>query len=129
MNDKFILTGIPVAKPRMTRSDAWKKRPVVMKYWAFKDNINVQAKKQKFELGKAYRVTFYIPMPKSMSIKNKKLYDGKPHLLRPDLDNMLKSLNDTLMDEDSSVHYVVCSKKWAYEGKIIVENLPENLDF
>ena len=23
----------PVAKPRMTRSDRWKKRPVVEKYW------------------------------------------------------------------------------------------------
>jgi len=38
-------------------------------------------------------------------------------------------LNDCLMDEDSGVHYVVCFKKWAIGGKIIVENFPENLEF
>ena len=26
----------PVSKPRMTRADTWKKRPCVLKYWAYK---------------------------------------------------------------------------------------------
>ena len=113
----------------MTQADRWKKRPVVEKYWMFKDAIRAQADKQKFELGQAYKVTFYLPLPKSMSMKRKRALIGKPHKLRPDLDNLLKSLNDTLMDEDSSVYYVTAVKKWALGGKIIVENLPENLDF
>lgn len=29
----------PVPKPRMTKSDAWRKRPCVMRYWAFKDKV------------------------------------------------------------------------------------------
>ena len=33
----------PVAKPRMTRSDRWKKRPVVLKYWQFKDALKEKA--------------------------------------------------------------------------------------
>jgi Holliday junction resolvase RusA-like endonuclease len=129
MADRFEFIGTPVAKPRMTRADRYKKRPVVEKYWAFKDKIILQAKKQKFVLGRAYKVTFYMPLPKSISAKEKAKRLNKPHVIRPDLDNMLKSLNDTLMDEDSGVFYVTCQKKWAEEGKIIVENLPENLDF
>jgi Holliday junction resolvase RusA-like endonuclease len=129
MNDRLEFTGKPVAKPRMTRSDAWKKRPVVEKYWKFKDSINAQAKKQNFKLGRAYKVTFIVALPKSMSMKRKNALNGKPHMLRPDLDNMLKSLNDCLMEEDSSVHYIAARKIWGIGGKIIVENYPDNLDF
>jgi Holliday junction resolvase RusA-like endonuclease len=129
MADRLEFIGKPVAKPRMTRSDAWKKRPTVVKYWAFKDSITAQAKKQDFELGKAYKVTFVVALPKSMSMKRKRVLGGKPHMLRPDLDNMLKSLNDCLMEEDSSVHYIAARKIWGISGKIIVENYPDNLDF
>lgn len=129
MAERLEFIGTPVAKPRMTKADRWKKRPIVEKYWTFKDNIVRQAKKQNFKLGRAYKVTFYVALPKSISKKEKEKRLGKAHTIRPDLDNFLKSLNDTLMDEDSGVHYIVCSKKWAEKGKIIVENLPEDLDF
>jgi len=123
MGNRLEFTGKPVAKPRMTRSDAWKKRPVVLQYWAFKDEIEKQAKEQDFKLGKAYKVTFVVALPKSMSMKRKRAMHHKPHMLRPDLDNMLKSLNDCLMKEDSSVHYIAARKIWGVGGKIIVENL------
>lgn len=128
-NESFEFTGIPVAKPRMTQADRWKKRPVVEKYWKFKDNIKAQAKRQGFKLGQAYKVTFYLPLPKSMSMKRKEAFLNKPHKIRPDLDNMIKSLNDCLLEEDGAVYYVTAQKKWGVGGKIIVENLPENLDF
>ena len=127
--DRLEFMGTPVAKPRMTQADKWKKRPVTQKYWLFKDAIKRQARKQGFVLAPCYKVTFYLPLPKSMSMKKKQALIGKPHKIRPDLDNLLKSLNDCLMEEDSSVFYVVAQKKWAIGGKIIVENLPENLDF
>lgn len=127
--DRLEFIGKPVAKPRMTRADRYKQRAVVVAYWAFKDNIKLQAKKQKFKLGRAYKATFYMAIPKSASKKRRAELLGTPHTVRPDLDNMLKSLNDTLMDEDSGVFYVTCQKKWADVGGIVVENLPENLDF
>lgn len=127
--DSFTYIGKPVAKPRMVRSDKYKKRPVVMNYWTFKDRITRQAKEAGFKLGNAYRVTFVMPMPASLSEKKKAEYEGKPHQVRPDVDNMLKAVNDCLLEEDSAVHYVVCSKKWGREGKIILENYPENLEF
>jgi len=127
--DSFTYIGKPVAKPRMVRSDKYKKRLVVLNYWAFKDRIVRQAKAKGFKLGNAYKVTFIMPMPASLSEKKKEEYNGKPHQIRPDIDNMLKAVNDCLLEEDSAVHYVVCSKRWGREGKIILENYPENLDF
>jgi len=129
MGDMFTYLGRPVAKPRMVRSDKYKKRPVVMNYWAFKDRIIAQAKRQGFEVSNAYKVTFVMPFPDSLSEKKKVEYEGKPHRIRPDLDNMLKALNDCLLAEDSAVHYVTAKKIWGREGKIIVENYPDNLDF
>lgn len=123
MSDSLEYIGKPVAKPRMVRSDKYKKRPVVLNYWAFKDRIIKQAKQQGFKLGKQYKVTFVMPLPESLP-KNKKVeFEGKPHQVRPDLDNMLKALNDCLSEEDSDIHYVVCNKVWGKDGKIIVENL------
>lgn len=31
----------PVPKPRMTQADKWKKRPPVLKYFAFKDEVKL----------------------------------------------------------------------------------------
>ncbi len=113
----------PVAKPRMTRSDVWKKRPCVMKYWSFKDRLVIAAKAQGFVLGDRYGVVFYIEMPGSWSEKKRKLYDGKPHQQKPDLDNLIKSVNDCLKSEDASVHDIEASKIWWKEGKIIFYDL------
>jgi len=131
MKDSLEYIGKPVAKPRMVRSDKYKKRPVVLNYWAFKDRITFQAKRQGFKLGKAYKVTFVMQMPQSIldSKAKSEQYEGAPHQVRPDLDNMLKALNDCLSDEDSDIHYVTCRKIWGRQGKIFVENYPDNLDF
>lgn len=129
MSDQFTFKGKPVAKPRMTRADAWKKRKCVLDYWEFKDEINKQANEQGFELGEKYRVTFYIEIPKSRKTGKKKAVDGQPHKQRPDGDNMVKALNDCLLDEDSGVWYTVSIKRWSTEPKIVVENFPDNLVF
>jgi len=124
----FLLS--PVPKPRMTRADTWKKRPIVLSYWAFKDAINLIANKEGFKLGNAFRIVFYIEMPKSWSKKKKEFMNGKPHKQKPDLDNLLKAVSDCLLNEDSGIYYVIASKKWSYTGKIKVENFPEkDLDF
>jgi len=129
MEDSFTYYGKPVAKPRMVRSDKYKKRPVVLNYWAFKDRLNMQARAANFKLCNMYKVTFVMPFPEKLSEVKKKEYDGKPHQVRPDVDNMLKALNDCMLEEDSAVWYVVAKKVWGREGKIIVENFPDNLDF
>lgn len=117
----------PVSKPRMTKSDAWKGRPCVEKYWEFKDEIREQQGDFVFPDQGAV-VRFYISMPKSWSKKKKEEMEGRPHQVKKkkDLDNLLKALWDALdhPDEDWDDSYIWsirgASKVWSKEPKIII---------
>ena len=109
----------PVAKPRMTRADKWRKRPATSKYWHFVD------------LCKLYRVqfpcfgshvTFVLPLPKSQSKKRNAAMCGKPHMNRPDLSNLIKALEDSIYKEDAVIYDLWATKVWGYTGKIIIED-------
>jgi Holliday junction resolvase RusA-like endonuclease len=113
----------PIAKPRMTRGDRWRHRQIVDHYFAFKDQLVLMANFNKFELGDKYKVEFFIKMPDSWSLKKKKLMEGKPHQQKPDLDNLLKAVQDCLLDKDESIYCIEASKCWWYEGKIIFYNI------
>lgn len=115
----------PVAKPRMTRADTWKKRPPVVKYWQFKDNINRIANSNKFKLGNVVEATFYVAMPKSWSKKKQQEMCGKPHQQRPDLDNFIKSF-DAFTDEDKTIWKITASKYWHSDDMIVISNLDED---
>ena len=119
----IVLKIDPVAKPRMTRRDTWAHRPVVDKYFSFKDKLVILCKKDKFVLPDKYRVEFYIKMPSSWSVKRRCSMLDKPHQQKPDLDNLIKSVNDCLLKEDSTVWYVEAMKCWWEEGKIIIYTL------
>ena len=109
----------PVAKPRMTQSDKWKKRPCVMRYWEFKDQCrlyNVKLPKEG-----AY-IIFYIGMPKSWSKKKKEATAFAPHQQKPDLSNLLKALEDAIFADDSAIwKYSGLEKLWAYEGSFSIQ--------
>ena len=110
----------PVAKPRMTGSDRWKHRPVVDKYFRFKDAIVGLCKISKFVLPDRYKVEFRIRIPDSWTSWKKRDMLGKPHQQKPDLDNLVKSINDCLKVEDMTIYYIEATKYWAEEGKIII---------
>lgn len=110
----------PVPKPRMVKSDTWRKRPAVMRYWAFKDKVRELG----IELQSPCKAVFYIPMPTSWSERKKKDFDGKPHLNRPDGDNLEKALFDSVFGEDSHMWAFAWEKRWAREGSITVEKFP-----
>ena len=111
----MIYNITPVAKPRMTRSDRWKKRNCVVKYWAFKDEI----KKHNVSFENGQCLKFYIPMPKSWSKKEKTEHNGKPHQQTPDIDNLEKALFDAIFTCDKHIWHVGDKKKiWAYKGAI-----------
>jgi len=113
----------PVSKPRMVRSDKWKKRTITDSYWAFKDELKLNANLQGLSVlpEEISTITFIVPMPESWSEKQKKAYFGLPHCQRPDLDNFLKGLQDCLCAEDSHIWHIGDMKKiWGREGKIII---------
>ncbi len=103
----------------MTRSDRWKKRPAVMRYWAFVEQVRLENAKLP-ECGAV--VTFFIQMPKSWTKKQRDLHYGTPHQQRPDLSNLIKALEDAIYGEDSHIwHYASVCKLWGVEGAIRIE--------
>lgn len=123
MQKEYNLIVDPVPKPRMTVRDKWKKRPVVNHYYAFKDLLTIEAKKQNLiEIpGKIDALVFCIAMPDSWSEIKKKRMDGSPHQQRLDLDNLIKSVQDILCKEDKHIWYIGSMKKiWSRFGRIII---------
>lgn len=112
----------PMGKPRMTQSDKWKKRKVVVRYFSFKDHLNLICKSVGFVPGEVLGFEFHIPMPESWSKKKKAEMQGKPHQQKPDLDNLIKAVKDSLLKDDSHVwKYIEEPKKvWSETGKIIL---------
>ena len=110
--------NVPVmGKPRMTRADAWKRRPVVLRYWEYKDELKRQARDIGYTPEYEIDIEFHIPMPKSWSKKKMAKYAGQPHQQKPDIDNMLKGFMDCLLDEDKKVWRVKAVKKWMIGGQ------------
>lgn len=110
----FVFDLVPVGKPRQTQRDKWMKRPAVMRYRAYADEIRRQARRLGFEFPKrGIVVEFVLPMPASWSAKKKAAMDGQPHEQKPDLDNLIKAMKDALMEEDSAVSsYGGMEKVW-----------------
>ena len=109
----------PIAKPRMVKSDSWKKRPTVLRYWAYKDELQLKCKLKNISITDQLHCEFIIKMPKSWSNKKKELMNGKPHKSKPDCDNMIKAVNDCLLIDDSAIYKISASKYWGHTGSII----------
>jgi len=127
----YLLDVIPMGAVRMTVSDKWKTNPnhadprkrqrkAVQSYFAFKNKLQWECSLLKFELGCEIEVVFFMPMPESWSGKKKEKMNGFPHKQRSDCDNLVKSLQDTLLKEDGNVWSVNAKKYWAYNGSILI---------
>lgn len=107
----------PVAKPRMTRSDKWKKRPSVVKYFEFKDRLRERLTVAGYieSLMDVYgvHVEARITMPKSWPKYKKAEMSGHPHRSKPDADNILKAVCDALTTDDSGIYQKYIRKQWS----------------
>jgi len=116
----------PVAKPRQTQADKWKKRPIVVRYREYADKLR-DVWQDTVLPDSGIVLIFNIPMAQSWSETKKKTFEGTPHQQRPDLDNLVKGFFDALKDEDSMIWSFVASKFWAREGSVELI-LPEVAD-
>lgn len=99
----------------MTQRDKWKKRPCVLRFFAFRDEV----KRSGMIVNNYDGIVFHVQMPKSWSNKKKIEMDGEPHIVKPDVDNLLKSLLDSVFEDDSHIHSLsLLQKRWSFEGKI-----------
>jgi len=124
LSGRYEIDVTPIPKPRMTKADAWKKRASVTRYFAFKDEIVHKCSLMGLTTipMRIKYLKFVMPMPPSWSKKDRLAMVGQPHLLRPDIDNLRKALQDALCKEDSHIAVVKEeSKVWGTKGKIVIE--------
>lgn len=122
VTDGMLIKGIeitPMGAPRMTRADAWKKRPVVERYHAYRDELRLRLGKD-YMVPESLNIVFIIPMPKSWSEKKKREMDGRPHKQKPDIDNLFKGFTDAFGD-DSHIWSALAIKIWGRMGAIRLE--------
>ena len=102
----FTIKGEPMGKPRMTRSDKWKKRDCVMRYRTWADAARAAfGKTEKIVLTQPTTLSIiaYFPIPDSWSRFKKDAAKNMPHTVTPDGDNVMKGLKDALFHNDQMV--------------------------
>ena len=99
----------------MTQRDKWAKRPAVLRYRAFADEVRARGVQVPY-FGAI--ITFGIPMPRSWSSKKKTAMLSAPHQQKPDIDNLLKALLDAVHKDDSGIWQITACKRWAENGFI-----------
>lgn len=116
----IVFNVTPCPAPRMTRADAWKQRPCVLRYRAYRDQVRLEARRLGFTLPAVLHITFVLPMPASWSAKKRTKLNGTPHQQKPDRDNLLKAFQDSFDGDDGFVWDGRTTKRWGETGKIIV---------
>jgi Holliday junction resolvase RusA-like endonuclease len=119
--DHVLIPITPVGKPRMTRRDKWMVRPCVKKYRNYLDVLKLHA--IHFQKSSSLFIRFEIPMPNSWSKKKKKEMHQKPHQQKPDIDNLVKAVLDSLFHDDSHVFYINAFKTWSHVGSVFLSNI------
>jgi Holliday junction resolvase RusA-like endonuclease len=112
----FTVPGEPRGKPRMTQRDVWKKRPRVVRYREYADNIRAAAGTLPPGDPLSILVVAWLPMPESWSLKKKQALNGHPARSKPDWDNIGKAVCDALLKEDKLLGGGTCWKFWCFRG-------------
>lgn len=109
---KFTIPLAPIGKPRMTRSDKWKKRPAVVRWHQWKDTARPHVPENLLQSPVSVSWTAYFPFPKTYSASKKASLSGKPHQQKPDRDNIDKLICDFLFEQDKGIAFGVLKKFW-----------------
>lgn len=104
----------------MTRADAWRKRPCVVRYNEYKAIIR-SIVGEIIMIPDAINMRFFLPMPPSWSEKKKAAMCHKGHRSKPDIDNLEKGLMDALLKDDAGVWRTNKVKLWDYQSVARVE--------
>lgn len=113
----------PMGAVRQNRSDAWRKRPAVLRYRAYKDAIRASYRSSVNRIIDPVGVDIvaWLPMPASWSEKKRREMDGKYHRQKPDKDNIEKGVLDALFTDDSGIATGTTSKYWCVAGQERIE--------
>jgi Holliday junction resolvase RusA-like endonuclease len=75
----------------------------------------------------AIELEFHMPIPQSMSKKQRLLFPNKPHIRKPDVDNLTKQTLDILTgivyEDDAGIYYLKAQKLYGDEPKTVIRFL------
>ena len=121
---RIVIPGPAPGKPRMVRSDKWRKRPATSRYWAWANRIKADVGNSipAAELVTELRITAFYEPPGSWSKKRRVAAIGTRHRSKPDGSNILKGVEDCLWpDNDSAIADIVARKRWDWVARLEVE--------
>lgn len=118
LSSSFSIIGKPIGAVRQTRSDAWKQRPCVLAYRAWCDSARLActgSPTQKLDANDyiGFYAFSHSPMPESWSDKKKAAMAGQLMRQKIDADNLIKSVGDSLFDNDERLAIMHCLQYWA----------------
>jgi Holliday junction resolvase RusA-like endonuclease len=107
-----------------------KRKLRLVRYNDYKDSIFVLSRKHQFTFpNQGCHIRFYIPCPRSWSQKKKARYHGMMHQNKPDIDNLVKAIFDSLFKEDKNVSHFQASKRWVDSENGWIEFEIQETDF
>ena len=125
---RIILDGKPVAKsrPRFTKRGFAYTPPTTVEY---EKALKAEAESEMngrppMECPVRVRLEYWFPIPKSYSKKKREELIGQPHTKKPDLDNLVKTLdalNGVVFKDDSQIVDIRAQKMYGEVPYTIIE--------
>lgn len=99
-----------------------KRKKLLEGYNNYKEELRQEALRIGFEMptGNVW-IKFYMPMPQSWSAKKKRQMNFEPKLSMPDLSNLIKAMEDSLLKQDNIIWDYRVSKYWYNSVKGFIE--------
>lgn len=102
MKIEFTVPGIPVgkARPKVTMHGTFTPKKTrdyerkILECWSQQSGVRFGER-----VPLRMKIICYFPVPKSASKKQKSQMLGRPHIKRPDTDNIIKSVSDAIQDK------------------------------
>lgn len=119
---RIVVKAPAMGAPRQTRRDAWKPRPCVQRYRAWRDLVRLQARNvPPPEKVARVLVTAYYALPPSWSKRKRTtaLMDFKR--TKPDGDNILKGVLDALWPQDAALGDLAVCRRWGLYDETHIE--------
>jgi len=117
--ERYVLNIVPVAasRPRVSRFATYYPK----RYTAFRKAMKEIAPALVYKEGVALDVDIVFEMKIPKCSKKKALaMDGTLHTKKPDIDNLIKGVLDSILADDSIVARVKAVKIWSSQPRIIV---------
>lgn len=103
-----------IPEDKIENKDGLRRKKRIMRYNDYKNTLGGYAKEKRFRLPMSQAgVFFFIPIPLRWTKKQREQMHYSEHCRKPDLSNLLKAFEDSLVKKDEAIHhYAGLGKYW-----------------